>query len=106
MPAGNYSAPSGNITSSVDFFVWLNSNIQDLFFVGIIGAIFFIILIKLLFNNNSFARSFTASSFICFILTTLLKVIDLVATSFMITFLIFTVLGVIWTHAENSGRFA
>jgi len=106
MPAGNYTALSGNISSGVDFFVWLNSNINDMFFVGIIGAIWFIMLIKLLFSDNSFARSFTAASFICFILTTLLRVIDLVATPFMITFLIFTVVGVVWTHAENSGRFA
>lgn len=106
MPFGNYSAPTGNITSGTDFFVWINSSINNLFFVGIVGAVFFIILVKLLFGDNSLSRSFTTSSFICFILATLLRVINLVGTPFVIMFIIFTIVGAIWVHVENAGRFA
>ena len=101
----NYTAPVGNITSSVDFFRWINLAVENLFFVGIIIAFFIVIIIKLLSTGGSIPRSLTAGGFICMILSAMFRLINLVSTGFMVTFIIITVVGVVWTHAENSGRF-
>lgn len=98
-----FSPPSGNITTSVSFFEWINESVGSFFIAGIVIAVFFIILIKLLFGNNSAARSFGSASFVCFILAVFFRVIDLVSTGFMVIFIILTGISIIWIHVENSG---
>lgn len=96
-----YSPPSGNITSSVDFFNYINGTIENWFFSGIVGVLFFVILVRLLYNSDA-SRAFTASSFICMVLSILLRVADLVNTPFMVIFIILTVIGAVWMQVENA----
>jgi len=97
-----YEPPAGNITSSVDFFNWINTTVDNWFFPGTIVAIFFIIIIKLMFSTNDIGKSFTAASFICMILTVLLRLTSLVDTWFMVIFIILTAVGAVWMHVENA----
>ena len=97
-----YEAPSGNITSSLDFFNWINISVENWFFVGIVIAVYFIMLIRMLYTSPSTAQAFAASSFICMILTILLRVADLVNNSFMVIFIILTAIGAVWMHTENA----
>jgi len=97
-----YEAPAGNITSSFDFFSWINTSVNNWFFVGIVTAIYFVMLIRMMYNTQNTAQAFAASSFICMILTVLLRVADLVNTSFMVIFIILTAVGAVWMHTENA----
>lgn len=97
-----YTPPEGNITSSVDFFNWINLSISNWFFPGIVLAVYFIILIKLMGSVRSSAESFASASFICMILSILLRVADMVNNAFMVIFIILTSVGVVWMHFENS----
>lgn len=100
-----YTAPTTNISSSVDFFSWINTSVGSFFFAGIVLAAFFIILIKIIINNEGTGKAFAAASFICMIVSVLFRVADFVSTGFMLIFIIFSAIGVVWVHMENSGRF-
>jgi len=97
-----YAPPAGNITSTVDIFNWINGVTENWFIPGIIVAVYFIILIKLNYNTNNLGQAFAASSFVCMILTVLLRVTNLINTAFMVIFIILTAVGAIWMHVENS----
>ena len=97
-----YDAPSGNITSMTDFLTYIDTAVNNWYLAGIIVALYFIMLIKMMYNTNNTAQAFTASSFICMILTILLRVTDLVNTSFMVIFIILTAIGAVWMHTENA----
>jgi len=94
--------PLENVTSSLDFFTWVNGIVQGWFFAGIITAVYFITMIKMMYSTNNTAQAFAASSFIAMILTILLRVADLVSTSFMVIFIILTAIGAVWMHTENA----
>jgi len=96
------SPPAGNITSGVDFFTWVNSTIGGWFFPGTVIAAFFIIFIRLMYSTNSISQAFVSTSFICMILTILLRVANLVDTPFMVIFIILTAIGAVWMHTEDA----
>jgi len=56
----------------------------------------------MMYSTNNTAQAFAASSFIAMILTILLRVADLVSTSFMVIFIILTAIGAVWMHTENA----
>ena len=97
-----YSPPPGNITSSFDFFSWINTTVDNWFFTGIVVAIYFVILIRMMYNSQNTSQAFTAASFICMILTVLLRVADLCNTSFMVIFIILTAIGAVWMQTDNA----
>jgi len=102
-----YAPPSGNVTSSVDMFSWVNASVSNWFFPGVITALFFIIFIKMLTNqNNTASKAFSSAAFICMIIAVLCRVLDFIATSFMSIFIIMTAVGALWMHIENSGTSA
>jgi len=45
--------PLENVTSSLDFFTWVNGIVQGWFFAGIITAVYFITMIKMMYSTNS-----------------------------------------------------
>lgn len=97
-----YAAPTGNITSFSDFFSYINTSIENLFFVGVIVAIYFVMLIRMMYTSQNNSQAFAAASFICMILTILLRVANLVNTSFMVIFIILTAIGGVWMQIENA----
>ena len=97
-----YPAPSGNITSAVDFFTYINSTIENWFFAGVVIAIYFVMLIRMMYTSQNTAQAFAAASFICMILTVLLRVANLVNTAFMVIFIILTAISAVWMHTENA----
>jgi len=97
-----YSPPAGNITSLNQVLVWSNGLVNNLLFPAILGAVFFITFVRLLFTTNETGKAFAAASFICMILSVLLRVTNLINNSFMIIFIILTAIGAIWMHTENS----
>lgn len=96
-----YSPPSNNITSSFDFFNWINVSVGSWFFPGLIIATYFVILIRMMYNSPT-SQAFASASFICMILSVLLRVTGLVSNSFMIIFIILTAIGAVWMHQENA----
>lgn len=97
-----YTPPSGNITEMNQVLTWVNGIVDGFLFPGLIGVVFFIIFIKLLYSTNQSSQAFTSASFICMILTVLLRVADLVNTPFMVIFIILTAIGAVWMHTENA----
>ena len=97
-----YLPPAGNITDSVGIFNWINSSVNNWFFPGIIIAVFFIILIKLMFSTDDLGKSFASASFICMVFTVLLRVANLINTQFMVIFIMLTGVSAIWMHVENA----
>ena len=97
-----YNPPPGNITTNVEIFQWINDTIGGFFFTGVLFAIFFIIFIKLMFSTDDNGKSFAAASFICMILSVLLRAADLLDTTIMVIFIILTAVGAVWMHVENT----
>lgn len=97
-----YAPPSGNITSTADIFMWINSVTEYWFFSGLILAVYFIIFIKLLYSTQDVGKAFTAASFICMIMTVLLRITNLISTTFMTLFIVLTAMGAVWMHMENA----
>jgi len=95
-----YATPQ-NITTSVDMFRYFNTTLSDMFFPGIIMAIWVIIMIQMKFNNNDTGKSFAAASFMCMIVSVFARVMNFVGTGFMSIFIIMTALGGLWVHIEN-----
>jgi len=96
-----YAAPSGNITSTGDLFIQINSWTSNFFFVAVTFALFFIMWIRLSFTQSA-GRSLVAASFITMIFTVLLRLADLVSTGYMVTFIILTGVGVVWAYVEGT----
>jgi len=97
-----YSAPAGNITSTADIFYWVNSVTDNWFFPGAIIAVFIIILARLMYRTDNLGQAFAGASFVCMILTVLLRVANLVKTEFMVIFIILTSISALWMHLENA----
>jgi len=97
-----FNPPATNITSGVDFFSWVNTTIEGWFFPGAIITIYFVMIIKMLYNNNSVSQAFAATSFVCMILTILLRVADLVSNVFMVIFIILTAIGAVWMNVDDA----
>lgn len=99
-----FAAPTGNVTSMSDVFVYFNSALSNFFVPAIIIAIFFIIIIRLAYNSDDISRPFAAASFIAMILTIFFRVFNLVNTRFMIIFIILTAVSLVWLYIDNSRR--
>ena len=98
-----YDTPGG-MNSTVDVFTWVNTVTDSWFIPGILVATYIIILVKMLTNqNNTASKAFAAASFMIMILSVLARVMNFVSTGFMSIFIIFTALGAIWMHIENTG---
>lgn len=99
-----FSPPAGNMTSLTQMLSWTNEVVDSFLFPGILGVVFFIIFIKLLLNQyeTSTAKPFAAASFVCMILSVLLRVTNLISNSFMVIFIILTAIGAVWMHTENA----
>lgn len=99
-----YTAPAGNITSMNQIIAWVDSSVKGLLFPGILGALFFIIFIKLLYspNETGTGKAFSTAAFICMILAVLLRTINLINNMFMVIFIILTAIGAVWLGVENA----
>jgi len=98
-----YSPPSGNVTTTVDMFSWLNATTGNWFFQGSLIAVWMIVLIKMLFTQgNTVPKSFAASSFVIMILSVMCRLLGFVSTTFMNMWILFTVLGAMWMFVDNT----
>lgn len=97
-----YAAPTGNITGIADVLSYFNGTVDNFFIPAILIGIYFIIIIKQIFNQNEVAKSFAAASFVIMITSILFRLIDLVSTQFMVIFIILTGVSIVWMHIENS----
>lgn len=98
-----YSSPPANATTFVGILEYFNSTSHNLFTPLIVVGVFFIIFIKLMFNSNEGSgRAFVTASFICMMISILLRVINLGSNILMVTFIIMTGLGAVWNHLENT----
>lgn len=96
-----YAAPTGNLTSTADLFIQINSWTSNFFFVAMTFGLFFIMWIRLAYTQTV-GRSLAAASFITMIFSVLLRLADLIATEFMVTFIILTGVGIVWAYFENT----
>jgi len=93
----------GNISDTTEIFTWVNSLTSNWFFPGVLVAVYAIILIKMLFNqDNTSSKSFASASFIVMVLSILARVMNFVSTGFMSLFIILTAIAGVWMHMENT----
>ena len=94
--------PPENITTSIEIFQWINTDLaQNMLFPGILFAVFIIMLVRLMYQDTV-SRAFASASFICMILSVLLRAADLLDTTIMVIFIILTAVGAVWMHVENT----
>ena len=98
-----YDPPTGNVTTTTDMMQWLNGSVSNIIFPGIIISVFFIMMAKMLTNQNSSAtKSFASASFVCMILAVFGRVLDLVNTGFMSIWIVFVGIAVVAMYIENN----
>jgi hypothetical protein len=97
-----FNPPTGNVTGLQSIYSYINGTVGGFFFMGITIAMFIIIFIKLLYNSNENGQAFTAAAFLTMIVSILLRVGDLVPTTFMVLWIIATAGGAVWMHYENA----
>ena len=97
-----YSAPTGNVSSMTDVYDYVNGVTDGFFFIAILFAMFIVIFIKLLYNTDNAGQAFASASFVVMIVSVLLRVADLVPTTFMVLWIIATAGGAVWMHYENA----
>lgn len=96
-----YAAPTGNLSTTSDLFIQINSWTDSYFFPAIVFSLFFIMWIRLSFTQPV-NRAFAVSSFIGMIFTILLRLANVINTQIMVTFIIFTGIGIVWAYYENT----
>ena len=97
-----YDLPQ-NVSTTTDMFHYVNSVVQNWFFPGAILSVFFIIMIKMLFDGNTTpSRAFSSASFSCMVISVFCRLIGLVDTQFMSLFIVFTALGALWMYIDNN----
>ena len=94
--------PPTNVTDATQMISWINSTTSQWMFQGILSAVFIVALISMLKSGaNTASKAFAAASFITMILSVLARVIDLVPTWFMTTWIVMTGLSSIWMYVEG-----
>ena len=101
--AFRYEPPPTNVTSTVDVLGWVNSSVKNWFFPGALISLWFIIIIKMLYNpSNTFSRAFATSSFMIMILAVFCRVLNFVNNGFMTLWIVLTIVGAVWMHFDNT----
>ena len=99
MPAP-YITPNANDTAGIyEFFRFITTVTDGFFFAGIMVVIWVVTFIAT--KQFSTSRAFTYTSFICFILSMILVVIDLLAPKYMYLFIILAAAGAMWIKLEK-----
>jgi len=99
-----YTPPTGNITTGVEVFSWVNSDlVNNLFFPLVLVAIFIIMITKQMYHATTISRAVASSSFTCMILSILLRITNLLDTTTMVIFIILTAISAVWMQLENIG---
>lgn len=94
-----YAPPSNNDTLGVyEIFKYVNTVSDGIFFVGLAFVIWIIIFVST--KNYSSSRAFTFASFVSFILTLVLTVIDLISPKIMYLFVLLLAGGAMWMKLE------
>jgi|7_EtaG_2_1085326.scaffolds.fasta_scaffold01267_7 hypothetical protein len=96
------SSPPSNVTGLFDIYTYFDSAADGFFFMGVIIALFFIVMIKLFYRTENVGQAFAAASFISMIASILLRTVGLVGNTFMIIWILTTAGGAVWIHYENS----
>lgn len=95
-----YTPPNNNDTLGIyEIFRYANNVSEGIFFTAISFVVWIIIFVAT--KNFSTSRAFTMASFISFILTMVLSVIDLITPRIMYLFLFMTAAGALWIKLES-----
>lgn len=97
-----YNPPTGNVTGLADVYSYFNGATSGFFFPGITFAMFMVIFIKLLYSSDNTGQAFATAAFLAMITSVLLRVSNLVPTTFMVLWIIATAGGAVWMHYENA----
>jgi len=94
---------SENITSLMTFFQYINNDLAEgWFFVLMLFAIFLIVLI-LLKGSFTTPRAFAGSSFLCMVLSIILRTMGLIENTWMFLFVVLTGFSALWLYLEGRG---
>lgn len=80
----------GNMTGLVDYFTYLNDVTNAKFFPFIIIALFIILFTGLLYTKRKAINSFLVASFVCAVISIIVRTIGLVSDGFMTTWIVVT----------------
>lgn len=99
MPTQVYTPPSNNDTLGIhEIMNYVNTVSDGFFFYALLFAIWIIVFIT--GKSFSSSRAFTFASFLCFILSMILTVVDLIAPRVMYLFIFLMAGGVLWMKLE------
>jgi len=101
----NYSYPdltAGNVSSVGGLMQWANTQTLGALGLGIIVAIFGVLLISMMLNNVKFKNSLTVSLFISTVSAIILRWVDLIQEDLIINLLIIlTTACIVWLFASK-----
>jgi len=89
-----------NITGMYSFFEYVQNVSGGWFFLMILFAIFIIIFISL--KNYSNSKAFAGASFLCMILSIMMRVLGFISNAWMYLCIILVAVSVVWLHIDNS----
>lgn len=92
-----YAMP--NVTATDGLLGWMSyiNNVADGFFFPMIMMVVLTVLTIIFMNREPFYKATMYSSFVCFVLSGILAVLDLIAPSFVYTMIIILGISVAWT---------
>lgn len=99
MPTQIYTPPTNNDTLGLyEIYKYTNNLSEGILSVSFMFVVWIIVFVAT--KNFSTSRAFTIASFICFILTMILSVIDLISPKIMYLFLFLLAGGALWIKLE------
>lgn len=99
MPTQVYTPPTNNDTLGIyEIYKYANGVAEGILSVSFMFVVWIIVFVAT--KNYSTSRGFTLASFICFILSMIFSVIDLISPKIMYLFLFFLAGGALWIKLE------
>lgn len=96
-----YNLPTNeSITGMYSLFEYVQKISDGWFFLMILLGIFIIVFISL--KNYSSSRAFAGASFLCMILSIIMRVLGFIANKWMYLSIILVAVAVVWLHLDNS----
>jgi len=89
-----------NVTGMRSLFEYVQKVSDGWFFLMILLAIFIIVFISL--KNYSNSKAFASASFLCMILSIILRALGFISSTWMYLCIILVAVSVVWLHVDNS----
>lgn len=94
------NASYANVTGMRSLFGYVQKVSDNYFFLMILFALFIIVFVSL--KNYSNSKAFASASFLCMILSIMLRALGFISSTWMYLCIILVAGSVVWLHVENT----